>query len=254
MICTGDRLGTQIRAVLTIWVALAICLWPAEPDCQAPTGPLTVIIDPGHGGQDSGAKGPGDVLEKEVTLALARKLADVLEKQGTVRPVLTRSDDYFISLDDRAGAANHRGGDLLISLHLGNGFNTSPQGFTLYYWSPASAASTGSGSLAQGVSWEQGQFPYWERSRRLAEMLEKELLSALRWPSGGVVQADLYLLARVRMPAVLLELGSLASPVEAAELQKPAFQEIVTRAIAAAIENYGQMREGEIPGTEKNPQ
>ncbi|MFP3870319.1 MAG: N-acetylmuramoyl-L-alanine amidase [Syntrophobacteria bacterium] len=212
-----------------------------------------MIVDPGHGGRDAGARGSGDVLEKEVTLALARKLIEVLNGNGSVRPVLTRRDDYGISLDERAGLANHRGGDLLISLHTGNFFRPVPLGFCLYYWSPASAISTVPSAPEESMSWDLQQFPYWKSSRQLAEVIQKELLRALPWPSGGVNQADLYLLRRVRMPAVLLELGSLGHPEEAAQLEKPAFQQTVARALAEAIRRYADKHEGEAGLPESEP-
>ena len=69
-------------------------------------------------------------------------------------------------------------------------------------------------------------------------LIQQELLATLSWPSGGVLQADLYLLRRVRMPAVLVELGSLNHSAEPAELQKPEFQEAVARAVAEAINKF----------------
>jgi N-acetylmuramoyl-L-alanine amidase len=191
------------------------------------------------------------LLEKEVTLTLANKLVQVLKETGTVRPLMTRTDDYTISLDDRAGLANHRGGDLFISLHLGNSSLHVPSGFSVYYWSPATATPTVSPPSSQKPPWDQGQRPYWERSQELATLMQQELLRALPWPTGGVLEADLYLLRRVQMPAVLVELGSLSHLEEVAQLQKPAFQEAVARALVEAINQYRAMQEKEllIPGS-----
>jgi N-acetylmuramoyl-L-alanine amidase len=230
---TGDL--RQLILLLVILAVPGLCLWPDVSPGQGPGKKVTVIVDPGHGGQDTGGKGPGGVLEKELTLSLARKTAEVLEDTGRVRPVLTRTDDYTISLDDRAGAANHRGGDLLVSLHVGNAFQPVPLGFSLYYWSPVTAPATMSPDSNQGLPWDQEQRPYLASSRRLAALVEQQLLGTLPWPTGGVLQADLYLLRRVRMPAVLVELGSLNHPGEADEMQKPEFQEAVARALAEAI-------------------
>jgi N-acetylmuramoyl-L-alanine amidase len=76
----------------------------------------------------------------------------------------------------------------------------------------------------------------------LAGLIERELHQALGWPSGGLVAADLYVLRRVRMPAVLLELGSLSYAPEADELPKPSFQEIVSRSITEALKRFQEMR------------
>ena len=203
--------------------------------------PPTVVIDPGHGGQESGATGPSEApKEKDLTLALARKLAEVLESEGVARALLTRKEDQTLGLDERAGFANNRGADLFVSLHVGNSFRPSAQGFSLYHWSPTfrdPVASPGPSAL-----WENGQLPFWEQSRRLAGLMERELRQSLPWPSGGLIEADLYLLRRVTMPAVLLELGSVSDPTEAADLAKPSFQEAVARAVTEAVRQFRGVR------------
>lgn len=228
----------HIILVLIVLVACSLVFWPKNSLGQDPPTIITVIVDPGHGGQDDGAKGSGGILEKQITLALARKLTQELKETGTVRPILTRTDDYSISLDDRAGLANHRGGDLLISLHLGNSFLPVAMGFSLYYWSPVTAAPASPPTSQEKTPWDQENRPYLERSRRLATLMQQSLQQTLQWPTGGVLAADLYLLRRVKMPAVLVELGSLNHPEEAAQLQKPEFQESIVRAITATIIQY----------------
>ena len=234
----GYRNLSCVMLGVTIITVLGLLAWSSASAGQGPSKAITVIVDPGHGGQDAGGKGPGGIIEKALTLALANKLAEVLEETRTIRSVLTRTDDYTISLDDRAGLANHRGGDLLISLHLGSSFQSAPTGFSLYYWSPVTATPRVSSPSSQKPLWDQEQRSFWENSRVLAMLIQQELLATLSWPSGGVLQADLYLLRRVRMPAVLVELGSLNHSAEAAELQEPEFQEAVARAVAEAINKF----------------
>lgn len=234
-----------VLVLLSLMVA-GLCLWPIASLSQGPTGIIKVIVDPGHGGQDTGGKDTGGLAEKNITLTLANNLVQLLETTGTVRVVLTRTDDYKVSLDDRAGLANHRGGDLLISLHVGDFFAPVPSGYTLYYWSPTISSPIVSTPSDKGQPWDQEQQPYSEQSRKLATLMQQELGLALPWSSGGVLQADLYLLRRVRMPAVLLELGSLNYPEEAAALQKPGFNEIVARALAEAIIKFRNMKEKEL--------
>ena len=251
MVNAKCKMRNDLRKIFLLFLILTVSgFWPGVCWCQGRSKIITVIIDPGHGGQDTGGTGSGGVLEKELTLALARQMAQILEETGTIRPVLTRTDDYRISLDDRAGLANHRGGDLLISLHLGNSFQPVPVGFSLYYWSPVTAAPTVSSPSNQKLAWDQEQRSYWESSRRLAMLMHQQLLGTLSWPSGGVVQADLYLLRRVRMPAVLVELGSLYHSGEADELKKPEFQEAIARALAGIVIQYQEMQEKEILGPE----
>ncbi len=236
---TGWR-ALSILGVVALSLTLGFCIFLSGlPAATLPT----VIIDPGHGGQDSGATESTEALkENDLTLALARKLADVLESEGAARALLTRKEDQTLSLDERAGFANNRGGDLFISLHVGNSFRPSAQGFSLYHWSPAFRDPVASPMTGPGVPWENGQLPYWGQSRRLAGLLKRELRQSLSWPSGGVIEADLYLLRRVAMPAVLLELGSLNYPPEAAELARPSFQEAVAHAAAEAVRQFWGLR------------
>lgn len=229
----------SILGVVALCLTLGFWIFLARPLAAALP---TVIIDPGHGGQDSGATESTEALkEKDLTLALARKLADVLESEGAARVLLTREDDQTLSLDDRAGFANNRG-DLFISLHVGNSFRPSAQGFSLYHWSPAFRDPAVSPMTEPSALWENGQLPYWKQSRRLAGLLKRELRQSLSWPSGGVIEADLYLLRRVDMPAVLLELGSLNYPPEATELARPSFQEAVAHAVAEAVRQFWGLR------------
>ena len=119
--------------VLFAIVAVGLCCISTEGLGQTDAKVLKVMIDPGHGGDDTGSKGSSGVSEKDLTLALAKKIVQVLEVTETLRPELVRTDDYAISLDERAGLANHREGDLLISLHLGNTFVPVPAGVSIYY-------------------------------------------------------------------------------------------------------------------------
>jgi N-acetylmuramoyl-L-alanine amidase len=232
-----------LTLVLLSTLTLGLCCIPTEGLAQTPAEVLKVIIDPGHGGEDSGSKGSRGVSEKDLTLALAKKLVEVLETGETISPELVRTDDYSISLDQRAGMANHNSGDLLISLHLGTTFTPVPTGFTIYYWSPTTASPTAAPSSSKVRPWDQEQEPYWEKSRMLASLMQEELLWSIPWASGGVLPADIYLLRRVRMPSVMLELGSLNHPEEAAQLQRPEFQEAVAKALTQAIIKYRSLDE-----------
>jgi N-acetylmuramoyl-L-alanine amidase len=229
--------------VLLVIASVGLYCIPTEGLGQTPAKVLKVIIDPGHGGEDTGSRGSRGVSEKDLTLALASKLVQALEVAETISPELVRTDDYYISLDQRAGVANHNHGDLLISLHLGTTFAPVPTGFSIYYWSPTTASPTAAPSSSTARPWDQEQEPYWEKSRMLASLMQEELLWSIPWASGGVLPADIYLLRRVRMPAVMLELGSLNHPDESAQLQKSEFQEAVAKALTQAIIKYRSLDE-----------
>ena len=233
----------NLNLVLIGLLSAFLCFQPSVCLGQSSAKGLKVMIDPGHGGEDTGSKGSRGVSEKDLTLALASKLVQALEVAETISPELVRTDDYYISLDQRAGVANHNHGDLLISLHLGTTFAPVPTGFSIYYWSPTTASPTATPASSTARPWDQEQEPYWEKSRMLASLMQEELLWSIPWASGGVLAADIYLLRRVRMPAVMLELGSLNHPDESAQLQKSEFQEAVAKALTQAIIKYRSLDE-----------
>jgi N-acetylmuramoyl-L-alanine amidase len=233
----------NLNLLLISLLSAFLCFRPAVCLGEAPAKVLKVMIDPGHGGEDNGSTSSRGVAEKDITLALADKLIQALEAADKISPELLRTDDQSISLDERAGLANHNHGDLLISLQLGTTFAAVPKGSTIYYWSPTTASPTTTPSSSTARPWDQEQEPYWEKSRMLASLMQEELLWSIPWASGGVLPADIYLLSRVTMPAVMLELGSLNHPEEAAQLQKPEFQEAVAKAITQAIIKYRSLDE-----------
>jgi N-acetylmuramoyl-L-alanine amidase len=232
-----------LNVVLIGLTAAFLCFWPNASVGQDPVEMYKVIVDPGHGGQDTGSKGSSDLLEKDVTLSLAKKLVQALGETGEFRAELTRTDDQALSLDDRAGMANHNNGDLFISLHLGTTFTPDPTGFSIYYWSPTTASPTAQPPPNTLRSWDQEQEPYWEKSRMVASLMKEELLWTIPWASGGVIAADIYLLRRTRMPAIMLELGSLKHLEEAAQLQKPEFQGAVAKAVTQGIIKYRSLED-----------
>ena len=233
----------NLTGLVLVLITVGFCFIPIEGWGEAPAKVLKVMIDPGHGGEDNGSTSSTGVTEKDITLALADKLIQALEAEDKLSPELLRTDDQSISLDERAGLANHNHGDLLISLQLGTTFAAVPKGFTLYYWSPTTASPAAASSSGKARPWGQEQEPYWEKSRMLASLMQEELLWSIPWASGGVLPADIYLLSRVHMPAVMLELGSLNHPEEAAQLQKPEFQEAVAKAITQAVIKFRSLDE-----------
>jgi N-acetylmuramoyl-L-alanine amidase len=233
----------DFTVVLLATVTVGLFGIPVEGLGQAPAKVLKVMVDPGHGGEDTGSTGSRGVSEKDLTLALASKLVQALEGAETISPELVRTDDNSVSLDQRAGLANHNHGDLFVSLHLGTTFVPVPTGFSIYYWSPTTASPTAPPTSSKARPWDQEQEPYWEKSRMLASLMQEELLWSIPWASGGVLSADIYLLRRVGMPAVMLELGSLNHPDESAQLQKPEFQEAVAKALTQAIIKYRSLDE-----------
>jgi N-acetylmuramoyl-L-alanine amidase len=167
-----------------------------------------VVIDPGHGDQDPGAKAVNGRTEKEFNLSMGLKVYERLKKETLIEPLLTRSDDTFIALDDRAKFANDRNAALYVSIH-GNSYLASLSGTETYY--------------------------YKEDSLRFAQIMHKHVTAASGLPDRNVRQEPFRVIKATYMPAVLLEIGYLSNEHDSALMFDEAFQNKVADAIVAGI-------------------
>ncbi len=235
----GGR-GVRICALALLWIALGGGGQRIAASGEA-GGPATVVIDPGHGGGDTGTVGAQGAFEKDVALALARLVAARLANSCTV--VLTRTDDYALSLFRRQELAGQ--GDVLVSIHAGGAGRPSIGSRCLYYHGAFPDGPTGAigdgvslGALHSPVEWSRRQFQHGAASRRLAETLQSALAIMQAPLAVTVRKAPLVLLSGVDMPAVLFEAGLLTRPPEEKELTDPARLAQLAGAIATGIEAY----------------
>ena len=226
---------------------------PARAPVVTRRGPRPVVIDPGHGGDDVGAQSPTGVMEKEVTLAVARRLARILESRGrAVR--LTRDGDQGRALTDRTALANRLDATVFISLHANASTVASVAGAETYYMSldgasDEAAAATAAlenraGSSANGRSpldlilWDLAQAEVLNESSRLALAVQGRLNARLGLRDRGVKQAPFVVLTGATMPAILVEVGFLSNPSEAERLTQPESQQQLAEAVAAGVEDF----------------
>jgi len=226
---------------------------PAVP----PQHRKVIVLDPGHGGQDPGAVGPGGTLEKHVTLAIAKKVRSLLVSAGfTV--YLTREDDTFMPLVERTAFANAKRADLFVSIHCNAAGKTrsGEKGFEAYSLSeyatdPDAVATerleneairfeqpTGAQEKLQKLLWSLVLNEYMNESSRLNGLIAREVVKRTGLNHRGVKQAGFYVLRGAQMPAVLLECGFISNPVEEARLVKPEFQMSIADGIASGIRQY----------------
>lgn len=224
---------------------------------QRGRGIRTVVIDPGHGGSDPGAKGHAGAVEKDIVLAVGLELARALrERDPSLKIILTRSRDEFVSLPDRAKLANTGKGDLFVSIHANSvRRNKDAGGFEVYHLDiegandearavaafenaepadrkvPADRAS-GSADLTR-ILGALIQLQYIDASMEFSKQVSDHLSAALEGASKfrGSKGAFFYVLKDVMSPAVLIEIGFVTNEWEASFLQKPWYQ----RKIAAGI-------------------
>lgn len=224
---------------------------------------LKIVVDPGHGGEETGAVGASGTAEKDLTLLLAQTLRARLERRLPVRVVLTRSEDVDLPLETRTALANQNQADLFISLHLnselyGSGARGAETFFLSKQASDARAASSaerenrsatavrspsagdtdGHDYGLQLILWDLAQSHHLAQSQRLANLIQGELNEALDLRDRGVKQAPFRVLMGATMPSVLVELGFLSNPEEEERLLTPAYRAQLIEALVQAIIRY----------------
>lgn len=208
-----------------------------------------VVIDPGHGGSDDGAVGRDRLLEKDVTLAVARELERVLERRHDIDVVLTRTSDEFLGLIERTELANREGADLFISLHCNAWADASANGVETYFLSPAKSewdagvarqenSSVRAAEDLDFILWDLVQNVYIQESATLAEAVQGRLVDDLGMQNRGVKQAGFRVLVGAFMPAILVELGFLTHRGDAAKLSDDAWQREAAESLAAAVVEF----------------
>ncbi|MCD6498422.1 MAG: N-acetylmuramoyl-L-alanine amidase [Deltaproteobacteria bacterium] len=216
----------------------------------------TVAIDPGHGGQSRGAVGPGHTMEKDVVLAVARRLAGFLRRHG-IRPVMTRTRDMVRSLDDRTAIAFAAGADLFVSIHANAEGTGRRQAVETYYLDTASDAFAGrladrENAVANGpITATRFRRAFvtetrlTKRSAVLARLTHQNVLSAVRrflpeTKDGHVRRALFYVLLTARMPAILVELSYITNKDAEQRLRSARVQQSLAEAIGRGILAYKQ--------------
>ncbi|MBN1956593.1 MAG: N-acetylmuramoyl-L-alanine amidase [Desulfuromonadales bacterium] len=218
-------------------------------------GVKLIVVDAGHGGKDPGAIGPNNIMEKDVTLKLAKALAASLRQKMGVKVLLTRSDDRYLELRERTDYANRVGADLFISLHA----NASPQGkaygVETYFLNlsknnqAAEVAARENGTTLQEVGHlEAILFDLManakiNESSRLAAEVQQAMVSGLRPHFNrikdlGVKQGPFHVLLGATMPSVLVEAAFISHPREEKRLVSSDYQNQVAAAIVNGVMNY----------------
>ncbi len=231
----------------------------ADPDLPAldlliPARTIRVIaIDPGHGGDDAGTRGPNGTLEKNVTLEIALLLARRIERDLGLLVVLTRTSDTTVALDERAAIANNNRADLFISLHANASVRETATGAEVFHLSLAEYSeevqaveaggqpvpTVGGGSRTLDiVPWELAQMRHVHESARWAAMVAQELGLRLPMSPRGLQQAPFRVLVGANMPAVLVEMGFISNPVQEAQLTSPSFQASIVNGLLRSIIQY----------------
>jgi N-acetylmuramoyl-L-alanine amidase len=229
----------------------------AEPEGEeADRAIRRIVVDAGHGGHDPGAIGPTRIREKDVTLAIARRLAGKLRAAG-FEVVLTRSSDRFLELEERTALANAARGDLFVSIHANAHPRRVRSGIETYFlnvtddrYARRLAARENGADLSVGgdlarILTDLDAKASADASLRLARLVQRDVCGGVRAHVGevqdlGVKSALFYVLLGARMPAVLVETGFISHRVEEKRLASSRYQEEVASGIARAVERFAQ--------------
>ena len=223
------------------------------------TGLRTVVIDPGHGGEELGTQGAKGTLEKDITLSVARRLRTLIESRLGAKVFLTREDDRTVSLDDRSAFANNHQADVFLSIHANSAVRPSLKGAEVYFLTVERAdaearrragdnATTlpalGGGSREIDlILWETAQNRYLEQSSALAGFVEQALAARVAMSPRAVQQAPFRVLVGANMPATLVEIGYLSNADQETQLASGGSQDQVAQALLDALIKFREFLE-----------
>ncbi|MCP2519200.1 N-acetylmuramoyl-L-alanine amidase [SCandidatus Aminicenantes bacterium Aminicenantia_JdfR_composite] len=223
---------------------------------QLGLGVKTIVLDPGHGGKDPGAISKDKlIVEKEIVLDIARRVKKVLEENTDLEVILTRKDDSFLPLEDRAVIANQKMADLFISIHANSSPNLNAKGIETYYLNftqdphavevaaRENATSTKKIGEMEEIIKKIIQNSKIEESRELAFNIQKNIIKSLSpiYPNIkdlGVKGGPFWVLIGADMPAVLIETSFLSNPYENVKLKSDEYRQRIAEGICDGIIDY----------------
>lgn len=235
---------------------------PAEPDDRYNTvrDKLkfdTIVIDAGHGGHDPGNIGYRKTREKDVVLAISKKLGEYINQYlPDVNVVYTRDDDSFVDLEERGSIANRAEGDLFVSIHANAFRSSSVRGTEVFFLGMHQNTSSFETMKRENTVFSNGEEVFRElseedliiyelahsgyiaTSERIAAMIDHQFSKRANRKSRGVKQAGFVVLWKAAMPAMLVEVGFLTNPSEQRFLSSEYGQSIIASAIFRAIRDY----------------
>jgi N-acetylmuramoyl-L-alanine amidase len=221
----------------------------------------TMVIDPGHGGMETGAKGKFGNLEKDITLAISLKLKAIIERNMGFEVVLTRDKDVDVSVENRSAIANNRKAGLFISIHANGAVQRKAAGSETFFLSLNATdeetrrlayLENNSSALQSHIDpstdddlmmilWDMAQTAYIKQSSQLAELVQGELDALLGTRNRGIKQAPFKILTGVACPAILVEAAFISNPDEEQKLASDDFQAKVAEAIYRGLSRYLRM-------------
>ena len=214
-----------------------------------------IVLDPGHGGHDTGTPAPAGLLEKDLVLDVARRLGTLIEKRLGAEVVYTRTDDTFIPLERRTEIANESRADLFLSIHANSSPEPSASGVETYYLNFTSSHEAMEVAARENASSQKTVYELKdllqkialqdkvEESRQFADRIQRSVYGASvksnsRTKNRGVRRAPFVVLIGASMPSVLAEIGFLSNPRDEALFRKAAFRQKIAEGLFQGISRY----------------
>ncbi len=236
------------------WQDLSVAAVLGKPDVELK--PFVILIDPGHGGTDQGAVGHNGLLEKDLTLDIARRIRQSLTQHTHINIKLTRSHDYGLSRSARIDAIQRSAADVVISLHFNHLPQTDVNLVESYFAGPENIRESLAARHAEGQANEQGSlhrtvsgrhnemdFGFTEGSARLADTLQQRVFAEVsindeNVQNAGVKKETLFVLTQSFIPSVLMELSCLSHAPEATRLEDMEYRDSLANALVEGILDY----------------
>jgi N-acetylmuramoyl-L-alanine amidase len=221
----------------------------------------TIVIDPGHGGEDTGAIGPNGIREKDITLGVAKELKKELTEKTGARVFLTRTDDTYIPLEERAAFANSVMADVFISIHVNAAQREGATGVETFFLSLDASDDEAREVAAfennvirlegmgeadntddlKAILWDLAQTEAHHESAKLAESIHLALSGITEGEDRGVKQAPFMVLFGATMPSVLVEIGFISNPTEEKRLSTEKTQRDIAGAISDGVVAFEEL-------------
>ena len=234
---------------------------PTREDLQfrAHVPKMRIVVDAGHGGWDLGTVGRRGLLEKDLVLEIAQRLGKLLESRLGAEVILTRNDDNYIPLDERADVANQSQADLFVSVHANYSDLPSARGVETYYTNFFSApngkeletrSGVGNGKSSAAATLSPADLhERIEQSRRLAASVQRSLYGTLSAQNPGlrdrgVKEASYVVLTETAMPGILAEVSFVSSPTDEQKLRSDGYREQIAEALYKGIARYATTSHG----------
>lgn len=252
---------SEMPAMAVVTPEVVAPVKPAAPKAAPPEVErmVTIALDPGHGGEDPGAVGARGTLEKDIVLAIAKRLKFKIEEQPNMRVMLTRDGDYFVPLGTRVAKARKVQADLFVSIHADAFMKPSARGSSVFVLSEKGASSSAARWLANkenladsigGVNMKRHDFQLASvlldlsttaqinDSMKLGKAVLREIGGFARLHKASVEQAGFAVLKAPDIPSILIETAFISNPEEEAKLRDNGYQDQIASAIMKGIKNY----------------